>query len=163
MAEVLKTVDSQVRQYLVTKTLISLGTGILTWLVLLILGVDFPLVFGFIASVLNYIPNIGSTIAVLFPFALSLLQFESLGVPLGVILGLGGTQMVMGNVVEPRIMGYRLNLSPLLILVSLIFWGWLWGMWGMILAVPMMAAIKIVMENLDPVKPIAALMSGSTS
>jgi len=163
MAEVLKTVDSQVRQYLVTKTLISLGTGILTWLVLLILGVDFPLVFGFIAFVLNYIPNIGSTIAVLFPFALSLLQFESLGVPLGVILGLGGTQMVMGNVVEPRIMGYRLNLSPLLILVSLIFWGWLWGMWGMILAVPMMAAIKIVMENLVPVKPIAALMSGSTS
>ncbi len=163
MAEVLKTVDSQVRQYLVTKTLISLGTGILTWLVLLILGVDFPLVFGFIAFVLNYIPNIGSTIAVLFPFALSLLQFESLGVPLGVILGLGGTQMMMGNVVEPRIMGYRLNLSPLLILVSLIFWGWLWGMWGMILAVPMMAAIKIVMENLESVKPIAALMSGSSS
>jgi len=162
MASVLKTVDSQVRQYLVTKTLISLGTGTLTWFVLRMLGVDFPLLFGFIAFILNYIPNIGSTIAVLFPFALSLLQFESLGVPLGVILGLGGTQMMMGNVVEPRIMGYSLNLSPLLILVSLIFWGWLWGMWGMVLAVPMMAAIKIVLENLEPMRPFAKLMSGSS-
>jgi len=162
MAAVLKTVDSQVRQYLVTKTLVSLGTGLLTWVVLMFLGVDFPLVFGFIAFILNYIPNIGSTIAVLFPFALSLLQFDSLSVPLGVILGLGGTQLMMGNVVEPRIMGYSLNLSPLLILVSLIFWGWLWGMWGMVLAVPMMAAIKIVLENLEPMKPLATLMTGTS-
>lgn len=160
MASVLKTVDSQVRQYLVTKTIVSLGTGALTWLVLLILGVDFPLVFGFIAFILNYIPNIGSTIAVLFPFALTLLQFETLGVPAMVILGLGGIQVVMGNAIEPRIMGYTLNISPLLILVSLIFWGWLWGIWGMVLAVPMMATIKIVMENLEATRPIAKLMGG---
>ncbi len=157
---VLKTVDSHVRQYLVTKTLISLGTGALTWLVLFILGVDFALVFGFIAFILNYIPNIGSSIAVMFPFILTLLQFETLAVPLGVLLGLGGTQLAMGNVLEPRIMGYSLNLSPLLILVSLIFWGWLWGIWGMILAVPLMATIKIVFENLEPMKPIGKLMNG---
>lgn len=160
IGSVISIIDSQVRQYLVTKTLISLGTGTLTWLVLLLLGVDFPLVFGFIAFVLNYIPNIGSTIAVLFPFGLTLLQFDSLSVPLLVILGLGGTQLVMGNVLEPRIMGYSLNLSPLLILVSLIFWGWLWGLWGMVLAVPMTATIKILFENLESFKPFAELMSG---
>ena len=160
MAAVLKTVDSHVRQYLVTKTLISLGTGTLTWLVLFILGVDFALVFGFIAFVLNYIPNIGSSIAVIFPFILTLLQFETLAVPMGVLIGLGGTQMVMGNVLEPRIMGYSLNLSPLLILVSLIFWGWLWGIWGMVLAVPLMATIKIVFENLEHMKPVGKLMNG---
>lgn len=160
MASVLKTIDSHVRQYLVTKTLISLGTGFLTWLVLFILDVDFALIFGFIAFVLNYIPNIGSSIAVLFPFVLTLLQFETLAIPLGVLLGLGGTQMMMGNVIEPRIMGYSLNLSPLLILVSLIFWGWLWGIWGMVLAVPLMATVKIVFENLESMKPIGKLMNG---
>ncbi|MDA0874656.1 MAG: AI-2E family transporter [Bacteroidetes bacterium] len=161
MASVLRTVDSQVRQYLVTKTLISLATGALTWLVLFILGVDFPLVFAFIAFILNYIPNIGSTLAVIFPFVLTLLQFSSLSVPLGVLLGLGGTQMVMGNVVEPRIMGFSLNLSPLLILVSLFLWGWLWGIWGMVLAVPLMATIKIVLENLEGLRPWGKLMEGS--
>ena len=161
MSSVLRTVDSQVRQYLVTKTLISLATGALTWLVLFILGVDFALVFGFVAFILNYIPNIGSTLAVVFPFVLTLFQFESLAVPLGVMLGLGGTQMVMGNVIEPRIMGFSLNLSPLLILVSLFLWGWLWGIWGMVLAVPLMATIKIVLENLDGFRPLGKLMEGS--
>lgn len=161
MASVLRTVDSQVRQYLVTKTLISVATGALTWLVLFILGVDFALVFGFIAFILNYIPNIGSTLAVVFPFVLTLFQFESLAVPLGVMLGLGGTQMVMGNVVEPRIMGFSLNMSPLLILVSLFLWGWLWGIWGMVLAVPLMATIKIVLENMEGLRPWGKLMEGS--
>lgn len=161
MASVLRTVDSQVRQYLVTKTLISLATGALTWVVLFLLGVDFALVFAFIAFILNYIPNIGSTLAVVFPFVLTLFQFESLAIPLGVMLGLGTTQMVMGNVVEPRIMGFSLNLSPLLILVSLFLWGWLWGIWGMVLAVPLMATIKIVFENLEGMQPWAKLMEGS--
>jgi len=159
LAVVIKVIDSKVRKYLVTKTLISLGTGLLTWLALLLLGVDFPLVFGFIAFILNYIPNVGSTVAVLFPFSLTLLQFETAAVPLLVILGLGSIQMIMGNVLEPKIMGYSLDLSPLLILVALIFWGWLWGIWGMVLAVPLTATIKIIFENLDSLKPIAKLMN----
>lgn len=161
IAGVISSIDTQVRQYLVTKTLISLGTGLLTFLVLLIVGVDFPLVWGFLAFILNYIPNIGSLIAVLFPFSLSLLQFDTLTVPLMVIIFLGGSQALMGNVVEPRIMAFSLNLSPLLILVSLIFWGWLWGVLGMMLAVPLTATIKIIVENLEPLKPISILMSGT--
>ncbi|TDI73039.1 MAG: AI-2E family transporter [Bacteroidetes bacterium] len=161
IAIIVDTVDTRVRQYLVTKTLISLGTGLLTFLVLLALGVDFPLIWAVVAFVLNYIPSIGSIIAVLFPFTLSLLQFDSLGVPFMVILFLGVTQMLMGNVIEPRIMAFRLNLSPLLILVSLIFWGWLWGLLGMMLAVPLTATLKIIIENLQALKPLAILMSGT--
>lgn len=161
IAELVSNVDGQVRRYLVTKTIISLATGVLSWLVLSVLGVDFPLIWGFLAFLLNYIPNIGSTIAVLFPFAVSLLQFETLVVPLVVILGLGTVQLSLGNVIEPRIMGFRLNLSPLLILVSLILWGWLWGLWGMILAVPITSTLKILFENLEPLRPISILMSGA--
>jgi predicted PurR-regulated permease PerM len=160
VAALISTVDVQVRQYLVTKTLISLATGFITWLVLFLLGVDFPLVWGFTAYVLNYIPNIGSTIAVIFPFLISLLEFDGLAVPLLVLLGLGALQMTMGNVVEPRVMGFSLNMSPLLIIVSLIFWGWLWGLWGMILAVPLTATAKIIFENVEPLYPISVLMSG---
>jgi len=160
IGDVVATIDTRVRQYLVTKTLISLGTGLLTFLFLLALGVDFPLIWGLLAFVLNYIPNVGSVIAVLFPFFLSLLQFDTLVAPLLVLILLGGIQMLMGNVIEPRIMAFSLNLSPLLILVSLIFWGWLWGVLGMMLAVPMTATIKIITENLDPLKPLSVLMSG---
>ena len=160
IGDVITGIDTKVRQYLVTKTLISLGTGLMTFFFLLILDVDFPLIWGLLAFVLNYIPNIGSVIAVLFPFFLSLLQFDSLTVPLLVLLLLGGIQMVMGNVVEPRIMAFRLNLSPLLVLVSLIFWGWLWGLLGMMLAVPLTATVKIIAENLEPLKPLSVLMSG---
>lgn len=159
IAHVVSNVDSQVRRYLVTKTLVSLVTGILTFLVLLLVGVDFPLVWGFLAFVLNYIPNFGSLLAVLFPVLLSALQFESFGVALLVLLLLVACQTVMGNIVEPRVMGFSLNLSPLLILVSLIFWGWLWGAWGMVLAVPMTASIKILFENLEPLRPLSVLMS----
>ncbi|TDI70615.1 MAG: AI-2E family transporter [Bacteroidetes bacterium] len=160
IGDVVGTIDTRVRQYLVTKTLISLGTGALTFLFLLALGVDFPLIWGLLAFVLNYIPNVGSVIAVLFPFFLSLLQFDTLVAPMLVLILLGGIQMLMGNVIEPRIMAFSLNLSPLLILVSLIFWGWLWGVLGMMLAVPLTATIKIITENLEPLKPLSVLMSG---
>jgi predicted PurR-regulated permease PerM len=88
------------------------------------------------------------------------LQFDSLVQPLLVLILLGGVQMVMGNVLEPRMMAFSLNLSALLVLVSLIFWGWLWGIWGMILAVPLTATIKIFFENIEPFGPVSVLMSG---
>jgi len=89
-----------------------------------------------------------------------MLEFDSLIIPIVVLFGLGALQMTMGNVIEPRVMGFSLNLSPLLIIVSLIFWGWLWGIWGMILAVPLTATAKILFENIEPLQPISVLMSG---
>lgn len=162
IATMLRNIDGQVRQYLLTKTLISLGTGLLTTVVLWILGVDFALLFGFLAFLLNFIPNVGSMIAALLPFVLTLLQFETFTVPLTVLLLLGGVQLLMGNILEPRLMAVSLNLSALLVLISLIFWGWLWGILGMVLAVPLTATLKIIFENVEPLKPIAVLMSGSS-
>lgn len=163
IGRVVHNTSGQVRQYLAAKTLVSAVTGFLVFLVLLILGVDFALFWGFLAFLLNFIPNIGSLVAVIFPFLLSLLQFETFTRPVLAIILLVSIQMVMGNVVEPRLMAFSLNLSPLLVLVSLIFWGWLWGIIGMILAVPLTATIKIIFENIEPLRPVAVLMGGPIS
>lgn len=158
IASVTDNISQQVRQYLVAKTLVSVGTGLLIFLVLWILGVDYSIFWGFLAFVLNYIPNIGSFVAVILPFGFALLQFDTLTIPIIAALLMWLIQMVMGNVVDPRLMAFSLNLSPLLVIVSLIFWGWLWGVAGMILAVPLTATIKIFFENIDSLRPIAVLM-----
>lgn len=161
ITKVIRKIESRVRQYLLTKTLISLATGFLTFLVLWILGVDFPLIWGILTFLLNFIPNIGSMIAVAFPVALSFVQFDSIGQAILVLILLMVMQALMGNVLEPELMAFRMNLSALVVLVSLIFWGWLWGVLGMILAVPLMATVKIIFENVGPLQPIAILMGGS--
>ncbi len=151
-------ISQQVRQYLIAKTLVSAGTGLLIFLALWILGVDYPVFWGFLAFLLNYIPNIGSFVAVILPFGFALLQFDTLTFPIIAALVMWLIQMVMGNIVDPRLMAFSLNLSPVLVIVSLIFWGWLWGVAGMILAVPLTATIKIFFENIDGLRPIAVLM-----
>lgn len=160
IALTLKNIGSQVRKYLLTKTLISAVTGLLTFTILWTMGVDFPLIWGFLTFLLNFIPNVGSMMAVILPFLLSLLQFDGWMIPIIVLISLGAVQILMGHILEPRILGFNLNLSPLLILVSLIVWGWLWGIGGMILAVPITATIKIVLENIETFRPVSVMMSG---
>ncbi len=159
--QIASNIDAQIKQYLLTKGLVSLLTGCIATIVLLIIGVDFPFLWGFLTFLLNFIPNFGSIIATLFPVTVSLLQFDNLIVPVLVLGLLITTQSVMGNVFEPRIMASSLNLSPLVILFSLIFWGWLWGVWGMVIAVPITSSLKIVCENIEPLHPIAVLMGGA--
>ena len=151
----------QVRQYLLTKTLVSLLTGAVTFVIVWMLGIDFPLIWAFLTFLLNYIPNIGSTIAVIMPSLLSLLQFDSAATPIVAFVLLTSIQLTIGNIIEPRWMGFNLNLSPLVVLLSLIFWGWLWGVIGMILAVPLTATIKIIFENIETLRPFAILISGN--
>ncbi len=155
-----KNINDQIQEYLIVKTIISLLTGILATVVLLAFGVDFALVWGMLTFLLNFIPNIGSTIATIPPILLALLQFDSLMRPLWVTISLLVIQMTMGNFVEPKFLGKRLDLSPLVVILFLIFWGYLWGIVGMILAVPIAATIKIVTENIKPLRPISVFMSG---
>ena len=162
IAEVMANISSEVRSYLAAKALVSALTGILIFLILWILGVDFPVFWGFLAFLLNFIPNIGSMVAVILPFLLSLLQFETLTTPIIALVLMQIVQTGIGNVIDPRVMSFSLNLSPVLVLVSLIFWGWLWGIPGMVLAVPLTATIKIFCENIDDLRPVAVLM-GSVS
>ncbi len=160
---VMDNISGQVRQYLAAKALVSALTGFLIFLILWILGVDFPIFWGFLAFLLNFIPNIGSLVAVVLPFLLSLLQFDTLTIPLLALILMQLVQTIVGNVVDPRLMAFSLNLSPLLVLVSLIFWGWLWGIVGMVLAVPLTATIKIFCENIEGLRPVAVLMGSAST
>ncbi len=155
-----KNINDQIQEYLIVKTIISLITGILATIVLLAFGVDFAIIWGMLTFLLNFIPNVGSTIATIPPILLALLQFDSLMRPLWITISLLLIQMTMGNFVEPKFLGKRLDLSPLVVILFLIFWGYLWGIVGMILAVPIAATIKIVTENIKFLRPISVFMSG---
>jgi len=157
--EIISNVDHQVYKYLSIKTLISLITGLLAGVILYIFGVNYAIIWGFFTFLLNYIPNLGSVIATVFPVLMAIIQFESIWPTLWILLILIVIQTLMGNVVEPRILGMRLGLSPLVVILSLIFWGWLWGIVGMILAVPITATIKIICENVPQLRIISELIS----
>jgi predicted PurR-regulated permease PerM len=135
-------------------------TGILVTIILSLAGVDFALLWGVLTFVLNFIPTIGSIIATLPPIAITLFQSGSLGKTFLIGLLLLGIHFTVGNIIEPKLMGRGLNLSALVVLFSLIFWGWLWGIPGMLLAVPLTGAIRIGMEQIEATKTVAVLISG---
>jgi predicted PurR-regulated permease PerM len=155
----LQQINDSVQQYLGLKTLISFLTGALVTIVLTIAGVDFALLWGVLTFVLNFIPTIGSIVATLPPIAITLFQSGSIGKTLIIAMLLLCIQFLVGNILEPKFMGRGLNLSPLVVLFSLIFWGWLWGIPGMLLSVPLTAAIRIAMEQIDATKTVAVLIS----
>ena len=152
-------IEDQVQHYLLIKTFISMLTGFIGGTILIIGGIDFAIFSALLIFILNFIPNFGSIIATLFPLLIGILQYGfSLRVLL-VFIGLMLTQFIIGNVVEPRITGKSLNLSPIVILISLILWGYIWGIVGMMLAVPLTSALKIFFQNIPLLKPIAELIS----
>ncbi|MEN8141546.1 MAG: AI-2E family transporter [Thermodesulfobacteriota bacterium] len=152
-------INGAVQHYLGLKTAISAGTGLLVTLVLTLLSVPFALLWGVLAFLLNFIPNIGSLLAVIPPVAIALFDTGSLGYAMITAGLLTGVQLIVGNYVEPRVMGSGLNLSPLVVLLSLVFWGWMWGVPGMLLSVPLTAAFKIAMEQVKLTKPFAIMLS----
>ena len=158
--EVLTTIEQRVQTYLLTKLLISIGTALVSVGFIILFSVDFPVIAGVIIFALNFIPNIGSVIATIFPILVCFLEYGySWRVP-GMAACLIATQMVFGNVLEPLVMGRGLNLSPLVVILSLIFWGWVWGIIGMVLAVPLTSTMVIIFEHIEPLRPVAVLMSG---
>jgi predicted PurR-regulated permease PerM len=148
----------QVQGYLVIKTLMSLVTGSLIAIVLALMGVDFPLLWGALAFLLNFIPTVGSIIAALPPLLLSLVQLGP-WYALGVMVLFLTVNMVIGNILEPALTGRQLGMSPLVVFVSLLFWGWLWGPVGMILSVPLTMIIKIILENTRDLRWVAVLLA----
>lgn len=148
-----------VEEYLGLKTLISLLVGALAAITLWLFGVEFALLWGLLTFLLNFIPNIGALIATVPPVIMALFQFGSLGLALFVTGVLVSIHLVVGNYLEPKIMGRGLDLSPLVVLFSLVFWGWMWGGVGMLLAVPITAAVKIAMEEYEPTQIVAKMIS----
>ena len=145
--------------YVAVKTLASLLVGGLSYAVLLLFGVDFAGFWALLIFILNFIPYIGSLIAVVFPTVLALLQFGSVGLFLVILATLTGVQVFVGNVLEPRWMGKSLNLSPLIILIALSVWGALWGVVGMILSVPITVIGAIILAQFPSTRAVAVFMS----
>jgi len=156
---VTSSITGQISRYLSLKVAISAMTAFMVWVVLTIMKVDFPITWAVFTFLLNFIPTVGSIIATVPPVLIAVVQFYPDFWPATVVLALLLViQQGMGNLVEPKLMGDSLNLSPVVILLSLLFWGWLWGIPGALLSVPIAAAIKIVCENIEALKPISVLM-----
>ena len=157
--EIVGNIDRQVQKYLVIKTAISVASGVISLVVFLAFGLRYAILWAFITFVLNYIPNIGSFISKILPFGFSILQFGRVWPAVWMLAILVVTDAITGSFIEPRVMGKGLGLSPLAILISLFFWGWLWGIPGMILAVPIMVVMKIIASNFESLRWFEALLS----
>jgi predicted PurR-regulated permease PerM len=147
----------EVQAYLGIKTLISLTTGLVAGLFCWAMNLDFPILLGLVAFVLNFIPTIGSIIAAVPAMVLALILHD-LGWMLLVGLGYLGINTLFGNLLEPNLMGRRLGLSTLVVVLSLIFWGWVWGPIGALLSVPLTMVLKIVLENTPDLRWLAVLL-----
>jgi predicted PurR-regulated permease PerM len=158
VSRAVRKIDHQVQKYLAVKTLMCLITGILTTVILALFRLPFAVIFGVLAFFLNYIPTIGSIIATVAPVLLAAFYFGHLGPAVGILVLLLAINLVLGNFVEPRLMGKGLELSPLLVFFSLFFGAWLWGIPGMILAVPSLSILKIVFSNVPSLRMLEAMM-----
>lgn len=149
--------SEKLRQYLLVMSFTSFLTGVLTIVWCWILRVDLAFVWGLIAFVLNFIPTLGSIIAVIPPTLVALL-FQGVGRGIATLIGLAAIQVVMGNFVDPRVQGKSLQLSPFVALVSIVFWGWVWGIPGAILGVPMTITIILLCQEFETTRGVAIIL-----
>jgi len=156
---ILTRIDRDVSIYLGIKILVSALTGVISWGIMAAVGLDFAGFWALLIFVLNFIPNIGSLVATTLPTLLALLQFDTL-IPFMIIgIGVGTTQLIIGNFVEPPLMGRSLNISPLVVLLSLVLWGSMWGIPGMFLCVPITVILMIILYQFDSARWIALALS----
>ena len=149
LANTFKAITEQIQRYIILKIAINLAAGIVVWIFLSILGVEFPFIWGLFTFLFNFIPTIGSAIALALPVIMTLLEFGSITFAAVIALILIAIQTLFFNIIEPNLIGKRLNLNPLLILLSVLIWGYIWGIVGMLLSVPLTAIIKIIISNSD--------------
>lgn len=148
-------------QYLGVKTVVSLMTGILVWVLLELIGVQYAILWATLSFLFNYIPNIGSIIAGV-PIVVQALLLNGFSIGIIAATGIIGINMIVGNIIEPKMMGRTLGLSTLVVFLSLIFWGWLLGTVGMLLSVPLTMVIKIALESNPSTTHYANLLSDNT-
>ncbi len=158
---VVNSIFHSVQRYFAIKLFVSLLTGLAAYTVMRPLGLDFAETWALLTVLLNFIPNIGATAATILPAIVALVQFDSLGPFLTIMLGVGAIQLMIGNFVEPALMGRSLNLSPFVIIISLTFWAYVWGIVGMFLSVPIMMIVLIVCSHIPAWRPVAVLLSRS--
>ena len=158
---VLREIERRVQRYLMAKMVVAAASGSVLGGTLAFLGVDLALVFGLFAFLLNFIPNIGSLIAVVLPLPVVLVDPERTLTTVVLAIGLPGlTDLLIGSFIEPKVVGGSLNLHPATVLISLIVWGMIWGIVGMFLAIPLTAVMQMFFERFEPTVPIAELLAG---
>lgn len=153
-------IRTKIERYVLAKSLISAATGALVATVLAVLGVDLAMVFGLFAFLLNFIPSIGSVIATLLPLPVVLAGDLSTTSAVLAIAIPAAIQLVIGNFIDPKVVGESLDLHPVVIILSLIFWGMIWGLVGMLLGVPIVAIVRLMAEKLEVTAPVARLLAG---
>lgn len=157
--KIISRVRNDIQKYISIKVFTSSLTGILSYIFLKIVGVDFAGVWGLLIFLLNFIPTVGSIIATIFPAMIALAQVDGYTLFILVLVGIGILQVVIGNILEPRLMGNSFNLSPIVILLNLGLWGYIWGITGMFLCVPILIIITIILSHFPHTRPIAIILS----
>jgi len=155
----LNKIEWSVAQYLGIKTISSFITGLISFVVFYICDLNFAIFWAFLIFILNFIPTIGSLLATLFPVVFSMLQFGDFSNALIILFVVGSIQVIIGNFIEPKWLGNSMNISPLLSILSLMFWGLIWGTTGMIVSVPFTVVIIIILSEIDSTRPLAILLS----
>jgi AI-2 transport protein TqsA len=147
----------EVKQYVVIKTYLSVAMGVVLGLFLWLMGIDFPVLWALVAGLMNFIPNIGALLSAMPPVLLALIQLGP-GGALSTASAYIVAHLVLGNMLEPRLLGRNLGLSTLVVFLSLVFWGWLWGPLGMVLSVPLTMIVKILLEGSSQFSSVAQLL-----
>ncbi|MFC2085281.1 AI-2E family transporter [Bacteroidota bacterium] len=158
IVKIVGNINKQIQQYLVAKTLISLLTAFLVMIVLYLFDLEFLGIWVLMTFLLNFIPTVGSLVATLLPVPMAIIQFDSLGMVVWMVICIAFIQIVIGNIIEPKIVEKRINLSPIILMFSLTLWGYLWGVIGMFLAVPIMVMLRIVFENIEGLRFLSVYM-----
>ncbi len=162
-SELVKSISRQTSRYLTVKILISLITGVCFYLIAIVAKMDFPLVWGILACLLNFIPTIGSIVVTVLGTLMAAIQFmPHWGTVALIFLGFLTTEMILGNIIDPKLQGVQLNMSPFVILIMLAIWGYIWGIAGMFLAVPITCVIQVICANIPSLKPMAILLSSGS-
>lgn len=158
---VLNRIAESVRTYLSVKAFTSLLTAILIYVALSFIGLKFAVFWAFIVFLFNFIPNIGSWIATAMPVLFAMVQFDDVSMVFYTLGAVAFIQLLVGNYIDPRMMGRSLNISPLVVLFSLFFWGAIWGVMGMVLSIPIMVSLLIIFSQFPQTQKIAMLLSQS--
>ncbi|RLK10672.1 putative PurR-regulated permease PerM [Ruegeria conchae] len=159
LASVLDAISYSLQRYVGVKTLISLITALISYSIFKALGLEYAETWAVLTFALNFIPSIGSIIAVIFPSMIALVQFETIGPFLVIVLGCGTLQFVIGNFLDPAMLGRSLNMSTFLVILALTFWTTVWGLIGAFLSVPLTVCILIIFSHIPALRPVAVLMS----
>ena len=156
---IVREIEEQISRYLLTITAINIGLGISVGLAVHFLGMRNPLMWGVLVALLNFIPYLGALTGIICMTLGALLSFDSLGYAMVIPASYLALATLEGNFITPMVLGRSLTLNPVVILIALAFWGWMWGISGMILAVPILAAFKIFCDHIEPMAPIGEFMS----